>query len=114
MEEDYLYVSLPLFSDAYYGYSATLEGNSYQLRFTYNETMQLYTMSIYDAALNLLVGGIAVVPNYPMIADYYIPGLTGFFVMVPKGSVDKEYYKLYPDQIHKYYILMYAYADTTD
>lgn len=112
--ENFKYVELSLSDSPYYTYSVSLEDQSYQLRFTYNETMKLYTLSLYDAALNLLVGGVGLVPNYPIMKDYIITGLTGAFLMVPVGDVDMEYYKLYPDQIHKYYRLYYIYVDSTD
>lgn len=111
--EDFYYVELPLKDSPFYTYSISLENDSYQLQFTYNEKMQLYTMSISDASANLLISSVAVVPNYPITADYIIPGLTGAFFLIPNDDSGKEYYKLYPDKIHQYYKLIYLYENPT-
>lgn len=111
-----LEINLPLYSDTVYSYFVNLEGDSYKLLFTYNETMKLYTLSIYDQDSEPLATGLGLVPNYPIAADYIIKNLTGAFYLLPKGTtVDVEYYKLYPDRLDKYYTLSYAYdIDTTE
>jgi hypothetical protein len=111
-----LEVSLPLYSNPVYSYFVNLEGDSYKLLFTYNETMKLYTLSIYDQDSEPIKTGLGLVPNYPIGRDYIIKNLTGGFVLLPKGtSVDVEYYKLYPDKIDRYYTLSYVYGfDTTE
>ena len=103
------YVSLPLFSDADYEYSIALQGDSYILRFIYNERMKLYTISLYDADRNTIVLGEALVPNYPIFFDYAILPLTGYFYMEEKASIVAEAYKVYPDKLDQYYRLYYIY-----
>jgi hypothetical protein len=105
------YVDVPLFSDFHYTYSITLEGNSYNLEFLYNERMELYTLTMYSADGSLLVAGHAVVPNYPIFGDYALPDLDGFFFMEPISEIEAEAYKTYPAQIHKYYRMVYLYDD---
>lgn len=107
------YIDLPLYSDTVYSYFVNLEGNSYKLLFNYNETMQLYTLSIYDQDSLPLATGIGLVPTYPIAKDYIIKSLTGGFYLIPKGDASVEYYKLYPDRIDKYYTLSYAYDNIT-
>lgn len=104
------YVALPLFSDADYEYSIALQGDSYILRFIYNERMQLYTISLYDADRNPIVLGEALVPNYPMFFEYAIYPLTGYFFMEEKASIISEPYKVYPDSVDQYYSLYYIYS----
>jgi hypothetical protein len=106
------YVSLPLFDSVDYKYTIALEGGYYSLRFTYNETMQLYTLSIKDVDNNSLVSGVGLVPGYPICADYVLDGLTGFFFLGSKSDKTTEFYKIYPDKIHEYYTLSYVYDDT--
>lgn len=104
------YVNLPLYPDPYYQYSIALEGNSYILEFIYNERMELYTLSIKSADDEMVLAGVGLVPSYPIGLDYVLPDLSGFFLMVSKSDKeDTEFYKQYPDQIHQYYDLLYAY-----
>ncbi|MNN55950.1 hypothetical protein D3C81_1708560 [compost metagenome] len=105
------YISLPLFSDAFYTYSVALEGNSYNLEFTYNERMQLYSFSLYDADLNPIVLGEALVPSYPIFFEYALFPLTGYFWMEEKANILSEPYKVYPDKINEYYNMYYIFDD---
>lgn len=105
------YVSLPLFSDAYYEYGIALQGESYVLRFIYNERMKLYTISLLSADLVPIVMGEALVPNYPMFFEYAIRPLTGYFYMYEKANILSEAYKVYPENINEYYELVYIFDD---
>jgi hypothetical protein len=105
------HVDLSLTSSPDYEYTVALEGDYFTLRFTYNETMKLYTLKILDSDQNPLLAGVALVPNYPIIGDYVLPGLSGAFILLSKTDQDKEFYKLYPQQINEYYTLHYVYDD---
>ena len=103
------YISLPLFSDAEYEYTVALQGDSYTLRFTYNERMKLYTISLLSADLVPIVMGEALVPSYPMFFEYALYPLTGYFYMYEKANIISEPYKVYPENINEYYELVYIY-----
>lgn len=103
------YVALPLFSDAEYEYTVALQGDSYTLRFTYNERMKLYTISLLSADLVPIVMGEALVPSYPMFFEYALYPLTGYFYMYEKANIISEPYKVYPENINEYYELVYVY-----
>ena len=103
------YVDIPLDNSAFYDLSITLQGESYVIEFVYNERVQLYFMSLFDADRNPIVQSVAVVPNYPIMFDYVIPNLTGWFTLIPKGKLDQEAYKLFPENIKEYYSFVYAY-----
>lgn len=105
------YVALPLFSDAEYEYTVALQGDSYTLRFTYNERMKLYTISLLSADLVPIVMGEALVPSYPMFFEYALYPLTGYFYMYEKANIISEPYKVYPENINEYYELVYVYDD---
>lgn len=105
------YVALPLFSDAEYEYTVALQGDSYTLRFTYNERMKLYTISLLSADLVPIVMGEALVPSYPMFFEYALYPLTGYFYMYEKANIISEPYKVYPENINEYYELVYIYND---
>jgi hypothetical protein len=105
------YVALPLFSDAEYEYTVALQGDSYTLRFIYNERMKLYTISLLSADLVPIVMGEALVPSYPMFFEYALYPLTGYFYMYEKANLISEAYKVYPENINEYYELVYVYQE---
>lgn len=104
-------VVLPLFDDPSYSYNVALEGNSYNLKFEYNERAQLYFLSLSDADEDLIVGGEALVPNYPILLDYAIPLLSGFIWMEEISDIIFQPYKQFPDKLSQYYTLSYSYDD---
>ena len=104
------YVSIPLDPSSFYGLSISLEGNSYNIDFTYNERAELYFISLFDADNNPIVTGEALVPEYPIFLDYFLPNLTGYFWLARKGTLTGEPYKEFPDKISEYYNLFYIYV----
>ena len=112
--DEFFYVSLPLYDDeSYYKYSIALEGTSFRLQFLYNNKMQMYTLTLFDAEDTVIVEGMGLVPNYPISANYVIEGLTGYFLLSPKDTSGLEYYKLYPRNLGKYYDLTYVYPQVS-
>lgn len=101
------YVECPLYGDPYYAYPVVLEGETFTLKFAYNEIMKLYTLSILDSQNYVLCSGVGITPYYPLIVDYDLRGLTGIFQLQPIGDNSVEYYKLYPESLHKYYKFYY-------
>ncbi len=106
-----LAINLPLSDDPSYSYSVAFEGNSYNLKFEYNERAKLYFLSLSDADDNLIVGGEALVPNYPILLDYALPLLSGFIWMEEISDIIFEPYKQFPDKLSQYYTLSYSYDD---
>ena len=104
------YVPLPLYPDPDYNYAVNLPGESYILDFKYNERAGLYFMSLYTAENVPLVLGAALVPTFPIMKDYALNTLTGFFWMEEKASIISEPYKAYPDKIDQYYNLFFIYS----
>lgn len=103
------YIDVPLLDEPFYDLSISLEGNSYIVEFTYNERMSLYTLSLFDAERNPIVLGVGLVPEYPILLDYAIPEMSGYFLLTRKPTNISEPYKLYPDQLSQYYYLMYVF-----
>lgn len=104
-----IYVDLLLDDSPIYEYSVSLEGNSYIIEMIYNERSQLYFMSLYDADRNPIVLSAALVPGYPIMFDYALPNLTGFFLLIQKGTLESEPYKEFPDKLNQYYSLVYTF-----
>ena len=105
-----LYVDLLLDDSPIYEYSVSLEGNSYIVKMIFNERSSLYFMSLYDADRNPIVLGAALVPGYPIMFDYAL-NLTGFFLLIQKGTLESEPYKEFPDKLKQYYDLVYTYVE---
>ena len=104
-----IYVDLLLDDSPIYEYSVSLEGNSYIIEMIYNERSSLYFMSLYDADRNPIVLSAALVPGYPIMFDYALPNLTGFFLLIQKGTLESEPYKEFPDKLKQYYSLVYTF-----
>ena len=104
-----IYVDLLLDDSPIYEYSVSLEGNSYVIEMIYNERSSLYFMSLYDADRNPIVLSAALVPGYPIMFDYALPNLTGFFLLIQKGELASEPYKEFPDKLKQYYDFVYTY-----
>ena len=105
-----IYVDLLLDDSPIYEYSVSLEGNSYIVEMIFNERSQLYFMSLYDADRDPIVLSAALVPGYPIMFDYALPNLTGFFLLIQKGTLESEPYKEFPDKLKQYYDLVYTYT----
>lgn len=108
-----IYVDLLLDDSPIYEYSVSLEANSYIIEMIFNERSQLYFMSLYDADRNPIVRSAALVPGYPIMFDYALPNLTGFFLLIQKGELQAEPYKEFPDKLKQYYSLVYTYTEET-
>lgn len=107
------YVKLALYSESDYNYSVNLQGQSYILDFKYNERVGLYYLSLLDVESVPLASGQALVPTYPLMKDYSLFPLTGFFWMEEKADIISEPYKIYPDKIAEYYNFYFIYSDDT-
>lgn len=105
------FISLPLYEEPYFTYNFAAQGNSYNLEFVFNERVGLYYINLYDADNNPLVLGVALVPSYPIMKDYALSPLDGFFWMEEKSTIISEPYKQYPDKINEYYNLFYLYSE---
>lgn len=103
-------VILPLYPDPYYTYSLALQGVSYNLEFIYNERSQLYYLNLLDSTSSPIVMGVALVPSYPIILDYPLQPLTGWFWLEENATNIAEPYKTYPDKIDQYYNFKYSYV----
>lgn len=103
------YIILPLFEDAFYSYSVALEDNTYVINIRYNERSEQWIMDLLDAASNPIVAGVGVVPLYPIMLDYAITNMTGFFWLEPIAEMNTEQYKQYPEKLNQYYRMFYIY-----
>lgn len=104
-----MYVFLPLFNDAYYEYTTSLERVAYKIRIAFNERMQAWTIDLRYADGEPIILGEALVPNYPLFFDY-VTELTGYFYLQPIGSMQNETISN-PLDLFRYYQFMYVYDE---
>lgn len=106
----YNQVDLPLYDDADYSYSVSLQSQSYVIRVYYVERTQLWYFSVFEENQTPIFQGLALVPEYPITLDYLKSELTGFFRLVPIPAYKiVDPYLLYPDKIAQYYTFSYVY-----
>ncbi len=71
---------IPVFDTASFTEQLTIEEVNYRLRLDWNYRGQFWQMSWYDRDLALIVAGIKVVINYPLLGPYkYLP--------IPQGEL---------------------------
>lgn len=104
------YIPIPLYSDAFYTYRISLEGNSYTLNFYYNERAEGWFFDIYEEGGVPVVLGERLVANYPILLDYALSDLTGYLWLEPIGD-SVERYRTDPFLLSKYTRLFWIYDD---
>jgi len=100
----------PLYSDPYYFYSIDLSGDAYTLTFRWSNRSQQWLMNIEDADDNMIIRGVPLAPNYPLIRQYSIEKPIGDFLLVPvNNSSDASFSQplINPREIYKTHFLVY-------
>lgn len=105
------YVVMPLFEDAFYSYSISLQDETYVVSVQYNERSEQWLLNLADADSVPIFSGVGLVPLYPIALDYAIFPLTGFFWLEPIAEINAEQYKMYPEQLNQYYRMYYIYEE---
>ena len=103
-------LKLPLFRQPVYNYNVRLGDASIKLRFAYNERVKQWQLDVSHSDGTPLVVGQAVVASYPMMLDYSLKGINGYFEFRPIGMAQNETISN-PYEIWKYYELFYVYDD---
>lgn len=101
-------VELPLYQDAFYSYSVSLERVSYTIKFRYITRMQKWVFDLYTRDNLPVLLGQVIVPEHPIALDYVTP-LSGYFWLAPLPDVDPHKAEQYPRDIAKYYNFLYIY-----
>lgn len=106
----YHYTNIPLYQEPDYEYIITLERVAVKIRFYFNERMQQWIIDLRYADNTPIVLGEALVPNYPLFADYLLGELSGNFWLEPIGKNQNETV-FNPYELNQYYKLFYVYED---
>lgn len=101
------YVVMPLFEDEFYSYSISLENQSYIVKIYYNRREERWYMDIYYPDEVAVVLGVALVQEYPLLVNYNIEGMNGFFWLEENPDIGTNKIDQYPRHLHKYYRFFY-------
>lgn len=104
-------VDLPLYNDLKYRYAISLEGQSWQLTFYWNERCSQWHMDIRMEDQTPILLGYALVPQYPMCVDYVLEdyGLSGYFLLLPVNSTIGSKVTESPSIMSEFFKLYYVY-----
>lgn len=105
------YVVIPLFGDADYSYRISLQGNSYNFRLYYNERAGLWFFDLRLDDGTPVVLGEGFIPTYPIMLEYALFPLTGYFWLEPIGTINTEKYKQFPFDLSQYYKAFYIFEE---
>lgn len=85
-------LQLPVRSDfKAYDFQIQLEGATYTLRFTFNERMEIWIMSIADSADVEILSSIPIFTNLPLIQQFTIDGLPpGEFIALDETGENRD------------------------
>lgn len=102
---------LPLFSDPITSYSVDVEGVNRTIVFKWNNRTSNWHFDLINDDGTVVVEGIKLVPNYPMLVDYQLEekDLTGYFCLVDAGSFPSNKLNVGPESLPQWYELYYVY-----
>lgn len=104
---------LPLKTFPYYSYSATVENIVRNFVFTFSDHYGVWHMDIYNPDNEVVIEGVRLVPDYPMLLDYALEhkGLTGAFYLMPINPGIYKDFSTDVEALATYYKLSYFYDD---
>lgn len=104
-----IYTEMPLFEDAYYQYTISLEEQQRIVTFYFNETDRSWKMDLRNIDGTKVAMGIRMVPEYLMLADYINPYLKGAFILSTEN--EKQSPRFFTDSgvMPQFYRLFHVY-----
>lgn len=79
--------TIDLYADDDYFVQVVLDGVLFYITMSWNTEALFWTMAFEDFNRNLLVSGLKVVPNYPLIGRYFLEGMPLGELVVVSDSV---------------------------
>lgn len=102
------YLNITLFEDPDYEFTVSLQRTAFRIRLYYIEREQRWAMDLMYGDRTPIVNGAAVVADYPMFLEYYIPNFPGFFWFEPVGKIGGQALGN-PFELSDYYRMIYYY-----
>lgn len=106
-------ITLPLYSDPTYTYTASLEGTTFRFSFAWSDRTTSWHMSLYTEESETIVEGIRLVGQYPLLADLQLSafGMTGYFLVMPINALTIETSPALITDLSDRYSLIYLYEE---
>lgn len=101
--------NLYLDNNPYYSYSTILNKVSYNIVIRYSTRDSNWYLDLFSADNEPLVLATRLVPNYPLLADFIVPTLSGYFLLFPTEEVNISKLITEPENIADYFELVYVY-----
>jgi len=102
-------VKLPLYEGLFYNYTTSLEQDTFYLEFQYVKRIKDWLFTLKSANRTTLVRGQRLTPNTLLFADYQLPGLSGFFLLIPKSGEDPVKFEDRRERLSEYFNFYYYY-----
>ena len=103
------YNTLYLENTPYYTSSAPLEGVSYKLTIRYATKTRSWYLDVATRDGVLVLAGIKLVPNYPLLMNITISALKGNFLLYPTQEANLSKLETNPELLADYFGLLYYY-----
>lgn len=101
--------AIPLFNEYLYSMNIALNKSSYTLTFRFSQREYCWYLDVYTRDKVPLVLSTKLVPYFPLVKDFDIPELGGYFMLFPivESNVDKLTSD--PQHIADYFQLFFTY-----
>lgn len=103
------YTNMYLENNPYYSYTTTLEGVSYTITVRYSTRSKAWYLDVTTRDNIIVLAGIKLVPNFPILSNIVIPQLTGNFLLFPLQPANRSKLDTNPELIADYFGLVYYY-----
>lgn len=104
-----IYTELPLFYEAIYEYTVSLEEQQRILTFYFNERDMCWRMDIKNIDGTVVVLGVKLVPEYPILSNLRSSLMSGYFVLSTENEQQAERFLLDSDVVPQFYRLFHIY-----
>ncbi len=104
-----IFTEMPLFEDAIYQYTISLEEQERLVTFYYNETDKSWKMDLKNIDGTNVALGIRMVPEYPILGNYNNPLLKGYFVLSTENTKQGERFFTDSGVMPQFYRLFHVY-----
>ena len=104
------FTQLPTYIDPYFGYRMSIEGQTRNFTFYWNERASCWEVDIVNADGVIVIQGMKLVPQYPILADYDLTsvGLTGYFCVLPSNDNQTGRLEDNPEALTQFFGLYYV------
>lgn len=107
----FIITELPLYKEANYRYTISLEGRQRTVAYYWNEREGAWHFDLKNIDGTKILMGQKIVPRYPIATDYRLDAynLTGYFILMPNNP-DTQVDPTDSDFVPQFYKFFYVYS----